>query len=49
MIFPVAAVTRLVLGPSQPMSIGGPFHGSKVQPGHDTDCLPPSSAEVKKE
>jgi hypothetical protein len=33
---------------SYPMGIGGPFPGCKVQMGHETDYLPPGSAEVKK-
>jgi hypothetical protein len=31
------------------MGTGGPFPGGKVQPGHDTDHSPPSSAEVMNE
>jgi hypothetical protein len=31
------------------MGTGGPFPGGKVQPGHDADHSPPSSAEVVNE
>jgi hypothetical protein len=31
------------------MGTGGPFPGSKVQPGRDADHSPPPSAEVKYE
>jgi hypothetical protein len=34
---------------SCPMGTGGPFLGGKAQLGHDTDHLPPSSAEVMNE
>jgi len=43
-------LSRPVLGPTQPSVqwVPGPSRG-KVQPGHDTDPSPPSSAVVKKE
>jgi hypothetical protein len=31
------------------MGIRVSFPGGKVQPGHDADCSPPTSSEVKKE
>jgi hypothetical protein len=34
---------------SYPVGAGGPFHGGKVQLGHDTDHSPLSSVEVKNE
>jgi hypothetical protein len=41
--FPLAPGSRLAL------DTGGPFPGAKVWLGCDTDCLPPSIAEVKNE
>jgi hypothetical protein len=48
-MFPVAAVSRPVQGPTQsPVQWvpGGPFPGAKARPGRDAGHSPPSSAEV---
>jgi hypothetical protein len=43
-IFPLASVSRLVLGPTQVS-----FPGGKAQLGRDADHSPPSCAKVKNE
>jgi hypothetical protein len=51
-IFPLASVSRLALGPTQPPVQWVPgvlSPGVKARPGRDADHSPPSSAEVKNE
>jgi hypothetical protein len=50
-IFPVASVSRPAIRPTQPIQWvpGGVLSQGKAQPGHETDHLPPSSAELKSE
>jgi hypothetical protein len=52
MIFPLASVSRLALGPTQPPVQWVPgvlSPGVKTRPARDADHSPPSSAEVENE